>query len=50
MGPYIANQMVQLMKRRCIKPVGARILVPGLAFKEICPELRNTHQRTVRLD
>jgi UDP-N-acetyl-D-galactosamine dehydrogenase len=30
------------MLRKRINPVGARILVLGLAFKENCPDLRNT--------
>jgi UDP-N-acetyl-D-galactosamine dehydrogenase len=30
------------MVRKGINPVGARILVLGLAFKENCPDLRNT--------
>jgi UDP-N-acetyl-D-glucosamine/UDP-N-acetyl-D-galactosamine dehydrogenase len=42
MGPYIANEVIRLMVRKGINPVGARILVLGLAFKENCPDLRNT--------
>ncbi len=42
MGPYIANEVIRLMVRKAINPVGARILVLGLAFKENCPDLRNT--------
>jgi UDP-N-acetyl-D-galactosamine dehydrogenase len=30
------------MIRRGINPVGARVLVLGLTFKENCPDLRNT--------
>jgi len=30
------------MVRKGIKPVQARVLVLGLAFKENCPDLRNT--------
>lgn len=42
MGAYVADQVVLLLARRG-KPVGgARILILGLAFKENCPDLRNT--------
>ena len=42
MGPYVADQVMKLMVRKGINPVGARALVLGLAFKENCPDLRNT--------
>jgi len=42
MGKYVAEQVIKLMVRRGINPVGARVLVLGLAFKEDCPDLRNT--------
>lgn len=42
MGAYIANQILRLMLRKGINPIGARALVLGLAFKENCPDLRNT--------
>ncbi|MDE2154326.1 MAG: nucleotide sugar dehydrogenase [Xanthomonadaceae bacterium] len=42
MGPYIASEVIRLMVRKGINPVGARVLVLGLAFKENCPDLRNT--------
>jgi UDP-N-acetyl-D-galactosamine dehydrogenase len=42
MGPYIASEAVRLMVRKGINPVRARILMLGLAFKENCPDLRNT--------
>lgn len=42
MGAYVANQVIKLMARKRINPVGARVLVLGLAFKENCPDLRNT--------
>jgi UDP-N-acetyl-D-galactosamine dehydrogenase len=34
--------VLKLMARKAINPVGARVLVLGLAFKENCPDLRNT--------
>jgi UDP-N-acetyl-D-galactosamine dehydrogenase len=42
MGGYVADQVIRLMVRKGINPVGARVLVLGLAFKENCPDLRNT--------
>lgn len=42
MGKYVAAQVVKLMTRKRIPVVDARILVMGLAFKENCPDLRNT--------
>ena len=42
MGAYVAEQVIKLMVRRGINPVGARVLVLGLTFKENCPDLRNT--------
>ena len=42
MGAYVADQVIKLMVRKGINPVNARILILGLAFKENCPDLRNT--------
>ncbi|ODU33986.1 MAG: Vi polysaccharide biosynthesis protein VipA/TviB [Lysobacterales bacterium 69-70] len=42
MGAYVAQRLVRLMTRRRIPLVDARVLVLGLAFKENCPDLRNT--------
>ncbi|WP_395648883.1 Vi polysaccharide biosynthesis UDP-N-acetylglucosamine C-6 dehydrogenase TviB [Thermomonas sp.] len=42
MGAYVADQVIKLMVRKGINPVHARILILGLAFKENCPDLRNT--------
>ena len=42
MGTYVADQVIKLMVRRGINPVQARVLILGLAFKENCPDLRNT--------
>jgi len=42
MGAYVADQVIKLMVRKGINPVRARVLVLGLAFKENCPDLRNT--------
>lgn len=42
MGAYAAGQMIKAMLKQRIQINGARILVLGLAFKENCPDLRNT--------
>lgn len=42
MGSFVAEQVVKMLTRRRIHVVGARILILGLAFKENCPDLRNT--------
>jgi UDP-N-acetyl-D-galactosamine dehydrogenase len=42
MGAYVASSVLKLLLGRRINPVGARVLVLGLAFKENCPDLRNT--------
>jgi len=42
MGKYIAGQVIRLMNRSGITVGKSRVLVMGLAFKENCPDLRNT--------
>ena len=42
MGAYVVTQLVKAMTQRRIQVQGARVLVMGLAFKENCPDLRNT--------
>src|SRR5690606_31371236 len=42
MGEFIASSVIKLMARHKIHLVDANILVMGLAFKENCPDLRNT--------
>jgi len=42
MSIYVAERVAQLMIRKRIHVNGARILVLGLAFKENCPDLRNS--------
>ncbi len=42
MGAYVAEQVFRLMNRARLRVCDARILVMGLAFKENCPDLRNT--------
>jgi len=42
MGSYVADQVYKLMTKKRIHVVDAKILIMGLAFKENCPDLRNT--------
>lgn len=42
MGAYAASQLIKEMINCQIQVHGARVLVMGLAFKENCPDLRNT--------
>ncbi len=42
MGSHVAGQVIKLMLGRGLKVNGGRALVLGLAFKENCPDLRNT--------
>jgi UDP-N-acetyl-D-galactosamine dehydrogenase len=42
MGRYVAAQLVKAMTRKRLQVDGAKILVLGLAFKENCPDVRNT--------
>ena len=42
MGAYVVSQVVKKMIKRHIHVEGANVLVLGLAFKENCPDIRNT--------
>ena len=42
MGRVVSDEVMRLMTQRRIHIVDANILVLGLAFKENCPDLRNT--------
>ena len=42
MGSYVADRVARLMMARGFPVVKSRILVLGLAFKENCPDLRNS--------
>jgi UDP-N-acetyl-D-galactosamine dehydrogenase len=42
MGRYVVSQLVKAMTKNRIQVDGAKVLVMGLAFKENCPDLRNT--------
>ena len=42
MALYVAAQIVKNMLAKDIKPLDSRVLILGLAFKENCPDVRNT--------
>lgn len=42
MGEYVVSQLVKAMTKRRIHVERSRVLVLGFAFKENCPDLRNT--------
>ena len=42
MGSYVSDCVVKLMLKKRIHVVDAKVLVMGLAFKENCPDVRNT--------
>jgi UDP-N-acetyl-D-galactosamine dehydrogenase len=42
MGEHVANKVIKLMTMRRLHVVDSKILVLGFAFKENCPDLRNT--------
>ena len=42
MGGYVVGQLIKQMIRRRIQIENARVLFMGMAFKENCPDLRNT--------
>ena len=42
MGFFVADQVSDLMNKKGIDVEGANILIMGLAFKENCPDIRNT--------
>ena len=42
MGVYVVSQLVKAMTKRGLQVDRARVLVMGLAFKENCPDIRNS--------
>lgn len=42
MSAYVVAQLVKAMTKKRIQVEGAKVLIMGLAFKENCPDLRNT--------
>ena len=42
MGQFIANKIVKLMIEKGHKIKAANVLIMGIAFKENCPDIRNS--------
>lgn len=42
MGEYVSNQVIKMMIKKGLKVNGSKILMLGIAFKENCPDVRNT--------
>lgn len=42
MGEYVASQVVKLMIKKGVKVNGSKVAIFGFAFKENCPDVRNT--------
>ena len=42
MSLYVSSQIIKKMLSKGVQPMGARVLMLGLAFKENCPDVRNT--------
>lgn len=42
MASHVADETVKLMLRKGLPVLGSKVLVLGLAFKENCPDVRNT--------
>jgi UDP-N-acetyl-D-galactosamine dehydrogenase len=42
MSLYVASRIIKKMLTKGLQPMDARVLVLGLAFKENCPDVRNT--------
>ncbi len=42
MGKYIADKAILKITQAGINPVGAKVAILGITFKENCPDLRNT--------
>ncbi len=42
MSLYVASRIIKIMLARGLQPLNSRALILGLAFKENCPDVRNT--------
>ena len=42
MSLYVSSQIIKKMLSKGMQPMGAKVLMLGLAFKENCPDVRNT--------
>ena len=47
MGNFVAQQVIKLMLQKRTQIYDARILILGLAFKENCPDTRNTRVKDI---
>ena len=47
MGIFIAERTISEMVNKNINPINAKVTIMGLAFKENCPDLRNTKVMTI---
>jgi UDP-N-acetyl-D-galactosamine dehydrogenase len=50
MGKVVSSEVMRLMNQQRIHVVDANVLVLGLAFKENCPDLRNTKVNSIVRD
>ena len=42
MGTHVAERVIKLLLRKRVHVMGANVLIMGFAFKENCPDVRNT--------
>ena len=42
MGTFVANKFIRLLTENTIQPIGAKVLLLGVTFKENCPDIRNS--------
>ena len=42
MGSYVATQLIKALINSAISVSDSKVLIMGLAFKENCPDIRNT--------
>ena len=47
MGAFIAEKTISEIVNKSINPINAKITIMGLAFKENCPDFRNTKVLTI---
>jgi len=50
MGKVVSTEVIRLMNQKRIHVVDANVLIMGLAFKENCPDLRNTKVSSIVRD
>ena len=42
MGHVVADNLIDTFKSKGIDPLGSKVLILGICFKENCPDIRNT--------